>query len=74
MADRHIVTGRIIAVQEERLRINSDSGQSLLFTLSRFAHLPSSLEDLVQAQAPVRVIYEGEPDLASGVVKRIDLI
>lgn len=74
MAKREVVTGRILAVQEERLRINTDSGESLLLTLGAFARLPASLGDLQQSQAKVRVVYEGEPNLASGVVRRIELI
>ncbi len=74
MAKREVVTGRIIAVQEERLRINTDSGESLLLTLGAFTRLPASLGELQQSQAPVRVVYEGEPNLASGVVRKIERI
>ncbi len=74
MAKRAVVTGRILAVQEERLRINTFSGESLLLTLGAFTRLPASLGDLLQSQALVRVVYEGVPNLASGMVRKIELI
>ena len=74
IVERHIVTGRVIAVQEERLRLATDGGQNLLLTLRFDSHLPADLGDLLYSQAPVRVIYEGEPDMDSGVVRRIERI
>jgi hypothetical protein len=70
----HIVTGRILAVQEERLRIVTDTGQCLLLTLLKNARLPAGLAELQRTQAQVRVEYRGEPNLASGVVWRIQYI
>ncbi len=71
MTESHIVTGRVIAVQEERLRLATDGGQNLLLTLRSDARLPADLGDLLQSQAQVRVVYEGEPNMDSGIVKRI---
>ena len=74
MTERHIVTGRVIAVQEERLRLATDGGQNLLLTLRSDAHLPADLGDLLHTQAPVRVVYEGEPNMDSGIVRRINIV
>ncbi len=74
MAHSHVVKGRILAVQEERLSLETDSGQNLLLTLGRFARLPADLSDLLHSQALVRVTYTGEPNLVSGVVKKIELM
>ncbi len=74
MTERHIVTGRLIAVQEDRLRLVTDSGQNLLLTLRSDAHLPAGLGDLLHSQAALRVVYEGEPNMDNGIVKRIEKI
>ncbi len=74
MTKSHVVTGRVIAVQEERLRIMTDTGQNLLLTVGNRSRLPADLADLLHTQAPVRVAYVGEANLVSGVVRRIDLI
>ncbi len=74
MTKMHIVTGRILAVQEERLRIVTDTGQCLLLTLLKNASLPAGLAELQHTQAQVRVEYRGEPNLASGVVRKIEYV
>jgi hypothetical protein len=74
VAKKRVVTGQVIAVQEERLRLATDSGQNLLLTLRLNSHLPADLSDLLQTQALVRVVYEGEPNMDSGVVRSIDLV
>ncbi len=74
MTESNIVTGRVIAVQEERLRLAADGGQNLLLTLRSDTHLPADLSELLHTQAPVRVVYEGEPNMDSGVVRRIERI
>lgn len=66
------VTGRIIFVQEERFRMVDDEGRSFLFDLSYKA--PVSHDDLVawsRAKARLRVEYEGEPEMESGVAHRV---
>ncbi len=74
MAKSAVVTGRVMAVQEERLRLETETGQNLLLTLGRFARLPADLADLLRSQALVRVTYTGQPNLVSGVVKKIELV
>ncbi len=74
MANLHIVTGRVVAVQEERLRLITDSGQALLLTTGKYARLAADPADLLLTQAQVRVEYTGEPNTASGVVRRMDVI
>ncbi len=73
MAKGCIVTGRVIAVQEERLRLLTNTGQGLLLTLGTHARLAADLDDLLHTQAPVRVEYTGAPNQASGIVRRVDL-
>lgn len=74
MAAVCIVTGRVVAVQEERLRLLANSGQALLLTLGKNAWLAADLGDLLHTQAPVRVAYTGEANLVSGIVHRIEII
>ncbi len=71
---RHI-TGYIVACQEERFRVMSDSGQTLLLTLAKNA--PVGLDDLDQWQAAhtrVRVEYTGEPNLVSGIARTVQAL
>ncbi len=67
-----IVTGTLAVVQEERFRLLTDNGQALLLTL---ANNPWTTElDLCrwhESGTHVSVEYEGEPNLASGVARRI---
>ncbi len=74
MTERHIVTGRVIAVQEERLQLATDGGQNLLLTLRSDTHLPADLGNLLHSRVQVRVVYEGEPNMDSGIVMRIERI
>ncbi len=67
-------TGQIIAVQEQRFRLLTNSGQALLLTLGTHARLAVDLGDLMRNQALVRVAYTGEPNLASGIVRSVDLV
>ncbi len=65
-------TGYIIAVQEERFRLMTDSGDTLLLTLPNLARV--SVPDLHRWHtdaAHVRVTFEGSPNLASGVARSI---
>ncbi len=70
----HTVTGVVMAVQEQRFRLMTDSGQNLLLTLHNLARLPASLPELQRSQAPVRVTYQGQPNLSTGIARRIDLL
>ncbi len=74
MTKKHVVTGRVIAAQEDRLRIALESGENLLLTLGRFTRLPASLLDLERSQARVQVTYTGEPNLTSGIIHHIKLV
>ncbi len=68
------VTGVVMAVQEQRFRMMTDSGQNLLLTLHNLARLPAGLSELQRARTPVRVTYQGEPNLSTGIARRIDLL
>jgi hypothetical protein len=62
------VSGRIVAVQEQRFRLASDSGQVYLLTLGRDVQLDAAeLNHLKDTAAHVAVDYTGEPNLADGV-------
>lgn len=62
------VAGRIVALQEERFRLLTDSGQVYLLTLGRHAPIDAStLAALHQRQAHVIVGYTGEPNLSGCV-------
>ncbi len=67
-------TGVIQAVQEQRFRLMTDMGQSLLLTLHNLASIPGGLGDLLKAQAQIRVEYDGSPNLTSGVARKIELV
>jgi hypothetical protein len=71
-AQRHIATGSLIVVQEQRFRLLTDRGQGLLLTLAPTA--PVQTEDLCrwyEAQMPVTVEYTGEPNLTSGIAHQV---
>ena len=64
-------TGLILAVQEQRFRLFTESGQSLLLTLANASR--TRYEDLVawkDRNQPVTVFYTGEPNFARGVAYR----
>jgi hypothetical protein len=65
-------TGHISVVQEERFRLITDDGAGLLLTLSRKANAsPDDLCKFHQANTRVRVEYEGEPNMPSGIARRV---
>jgi hypothetical protein len=67
-ATPRLLTGRIVALQEQRFRLASDSGQVYLLTLGRHAPLDAeTLADLHARGARVSVAFRGEPNLADGV-------
>ncbi len=68
------VEGVIIAVEEERFRMVTPDGVGLLLTLKKNAQLPADLDELARSRAPVLVIYEGQPNLSNGMVRRIKRI
>ncbi len=68
MADRRKqITGRIIAVQEQRFRLMVDDGRGFLLTAAKRSVDLIELARLQNSGEPVRVAYTGEPNLASGV-------
>ncbi len=72
---RHVVTGHIVAIQEERFRLMTDSGNTLLLTLGKFSKVSS--DDLCQWHAEgahVSVDYQGEPNLASGIALSVKVL
>ena len=62
------VSGHITVVQEQRFRLTTDAGQSVLFTLANDAGVGSAdLRRWHERGTRVAVEYDGEPNLASGV-------
>ncbi len=71
-AKTRVARGRLVVVQEQRLRLLTDDGRGLLLTLGRFARVTP--DDLCRWEADgvrVRVEYTGEPNLLSGVARRV---
>jgi hypothetical protein len=65
-------TGHITVVQEQRFRLMTDEGAGLLLTLSHKAR--ASQANLCHYQATnvrVRVTYEGEPNMTSGIARAV---
>lgn len=67
----HLLTGRIIAAQEQRFRLETESGNTMLLVIQNGARGAGILNSLVQSKNLVQVVFEGEPNLASGVARRI---
>lgn len=66
------IAGRIIVVQEMRFRLVTDDGRGFLFTLSKRANVgPTELQRWRAHDTTVRVTYEGQPGLDSGVARRV---
>jgi hypothetical protein len=62
------ITGRIVAIQEQRFRLLTDAGQVYLLTLGRHAPLDATtLGELHDRCARVTVEFSGEPNLTGGV-------
>jgi hypothetical protein len=69
---RREAIGVITLMQEDRFRLETLDGVGLLFTLSRSAKTPrDELVRIVGMRVPVRVRYEGEPDVGA-VALRVD--
>jgi hypothetical protein len=67
-----VISGQIVSVQEQRFRLQTDSGQVYLLTLGRHARLDSgTLGELHRRRARVEVTYAGEPNMADGVASAI---
>ncbi len=66
------VSGRITIVQEQRFRLVNGDGRGYLFTLARDADVDAAhLRRLRDANTSVIVEYEGEPNLESGIARRV---
>jgi hypothetical protein len=64
--------GRIISVQEQRFRLLTDDGQVYLLTVSPSAMVDNAeLADLHRRQARVEVEFQGQPNLAGGVARKL---
>jgi hypothetical protein len=67
------IEGRITLVQEQRFRLTTDGGQSFLLTLAHDAPLDGAgLCRFLAAGTRVRVAYQGEPGLVSGVAHAVE--
>ncbi len=69
-----MITGRIVAVQEERVRLVTESGEVMLLTVSNQAARDVNLKDLTCSQQIVQVEFTGQPNLTSGIVRHITQI
>lgn len=68
----HIAGGHIVAVQEERFRLITDTGQGLVLALAHGASLGiSDLSRLELDDAHVIVRYTGLPNLETGTAHSI---
>lgn len=72
---KHVLSGYISVVQEQRFRLVTDDGRGFLFTLAHDAPLQlSDLSRLQMTHAHVEIEYTGEPNLTSGVAHAIRLL
>ncbi len=66
------IKGHIIIVQEERFRMTDDKGVSYLFGLSSGASASESdLKEWHNRKTELIAEYEGEPDMETGIVHKI---
>lgn len=73
MSETTTATGFIVVVQEQRFRMTTTGGQSLLLTLANAANVGArDLERLRDAHSAVRVRYTGDPGLDSARAERVD--
>jgi hypothetical protein len=67
-----VISGHIVSVQEQRFRVQTETGQVYLLTLGRGARVDEAgLAELQRQRALVTVAYTGEPNLASGVAQDV---
>ncbi len=66
------INGRIILLQEERIRVVDDTGKSFLFDISpHFSVTSDDISDWIRTKRKVTVSYQGEPETESGVARSI---
>ena len=71
---KRAVKGRILLIQEDRFRIVDDTGRGYLFALSHDALISERVLRLMhEAQVPVCVRYEGEPNVDSGIAYEVSV-
>ncbi len=64
--------GRIIAVQEQRFRLRTDTGQVYLLTLANAARVDSAALDVLRArQTQVSIDFDGQPNVVGGVARNV---
>ena len=56
------VTGRIVIVQEDRIRVVDDAGRAFLFVVRKGRAEPETLELWRDRGTRLVIEYEGEPD------------
>ncbi len=65
--------GTIVAVQEDRFRLTTLKGITLLLTLANDADVRiANLQNWQAAEVQVEVWYSGEPNLVSGVAHSVE--
>ena len=71
-SETRVVRGRVAVVQEQRFRLTTDDGRSLLLTLAHGATAdPDDLSRFHDAGTPVEVEYTGEPNLETAVARAV---
>jgi hypothetical protein len=67
-----LITGRVLAVQEQRFRLLTEGGQVYLLTLAHDAPLEAvDLRNFEQHKVEVTVDFEGEPNFTGGVARNV---
>jgi urease accessory protein UreE len=66
------VIGELIAVQEQRFRIRTEDGKVLLLTLDNGVTCQGERDLWCRSTVLVRVEFEGDPNLVSGLAKSIE--
>ena len=56
------ITGRIVIVQEDRIRVVDDAGRAYLFIVRKGRAEPETLELWRDRGSRLEIDYEGEPD------------
>ena len=67
-----LITGRVLAVQEQRFRLLTEGGQVYLLTLAHDAPLrQTDLCDFQERNVEVSVDFQGEPNFSGGVARNV---
>jgi hypothetical protein len=69
------ITGRILALQEQRFRLATDDGQVVLLTLAAEARADAAtLADWQRRGTHLEVQVSGEPNVAGGVARLVQQV